>query len=579
MAELTVNSNRASWTSRQTAAQFGAIAWLRWRILLNGFRRKGGGSEMIARILIYPMLAGMALFPTVGAGILALYFTLHGKLGHLSLLLWGAFLLGIFLSLNVGRPGTTFDPNELIRFPVRLREFVAIRLFFGLLTPAIVLVTLMSLAMAIGIAIARPHLWLAALIALGVFALANMFFSRMVFAWVDRWLSTRRAREIFTVLIFVMSLGFQWINISFNPAYNHRHGAHALAQHRLLATMHLYQSAHPLLAFLPPELSTSALVAAQHGATLHFLACVLGTLLFAVFFLAVFALRMRTEFRGEVLSDVANAVGPAQSSAKRRPAIVASRPAVQPEAAALDPRPNSRISIIRTVFAKELLYVRRNTGLFYSLIVPVMMVFLFSTKYWARGHHEWVLPAAVAYALFGVVPLSYNVFGLESTGIQFYFMAPVHLRDVFIAKNLLNVLLAAVEILAVLAVLIYLTGRLDLQMVTFSLLWAAATLLSGMALGNLRSVAAPMRIEFSRAAAKQASPVSAFLGMGVLCLFAVLGAALLLLAGAFNLEWILLPSFALLLVAALVLYLFALRHVERYTLEHRESLFGTLSKT
>jgi hypothetical protein len=37
-----------------------------------------------------------------------------------------------------------------------------------------------------------------AFLALLVFAAANVLFNRMLFAWVDRWLSTRRAREIFT---------------------------------------------------------------------------------------------------------------------------------------------------------------------------------------------------------------------------------------------------------------------------------------------------------------------------------------------------------------------------------------------
>lgn len=573
MAELSASapSIRGPWTSQQTLAQFRAIAWLRWRIFVNGFRRKGGTGEIVARILIYPILAFVALFPIGGSGIAALFMTMHGQLAHISWLLWAAFVLGIFLSINLGRPGTTFNPNELIRFPVRLREFVSIRLFFGMLSPANVLVTLMALAMDVGVTIARPDLWLYALIAFGTFAVANLLFSRMVFAWVDRWLSTRRARELFTVLIFAASLGFQWVNISFNPAYN-RHGSHEQTHRRVTAMAHLYQRAHPLLAYLPPELTGSALVAAHHGAALHFLGYVFATLLFAAAFLAVFALRMRTEFRGEVLSDVANAVAPARKQKTATLAPVAT-PQTQPTATT-----NAAAATIRTVLAKELLYMRRNTGLFYSLIVPVVMVFLFATRFSARGHKEWILPAAVAYALFGVIPLSYNVFGLEGTGVQFYFMAPVRLRHVFIAKNLMNVFLAAIEIAAVLALLAYLTGHIPLRMVALSLLWATATLLTGMALGNLRSVAAPMRVEFTRAAGKQASPISAFLSMGVLLAFAALGALLFFLTRAFHVEWLLLPLFGALDLTALGLYLFALGHVESYALEHRESLFGVLLK-
>ena len=60
-----------------------------------------------------------------------------------------------------------------------------------------------------------------------MFAATNVFFSRMIFAWVDRWLSTRRAREVFTAIIFAASLGIQWANFTFNPAYNHDHRTHA----------------------------------------------------------------------------------------------------------------------------------------------------------------------------------------------------------------------------------------------------------------------------------------------------------------------------------------------------------------
>ena len=44
MAELNAPTTSAEprWSARQTRAQFAAVAWLRWRILANSFRRKGG---------------------------------------------------------------------------------------------------------------------------------------------------------------------------------------------------------------------------------------------------------------------------------------------------------------------------------------------------------------------------------------------------------------------------------------------------------------------------------------------------------------------------------------------------------
>ncbi|HLI76553.1 MAG TPA: hypothetical protein VKV02_06365, partial [Acidobacteriaceae bacterium] len=202
-------------------AQFRAIAWLRWRILANSFRRKGGAAELIGRIFLLPLFASLALLPTVMAGFFAWFVCMHGSLGQITLVFWATFGLTQLLNINTGQPSTTFDPTELIRFPMALRSYVLARLCFGLLAPANVIVSLMSAAIFVGITIDRPALWPYSLLACGSFALANVLFSRMIFAWVDRWLSTRRAREIFTALIFAASLLFQYVNVTYNPGFRH----------------------------------------------------------------------------------------------------------------------------------------------------------------------------------------------------------------------------------------------------------------------------------------------------------------------------------------------------------------------
>lgn len=571
MAELAPYAPPPRWTRRQTAGQFRAIAWLRWRMLVNSFRRKGGTAELVARILVYPIFAALALVPTLGAGVTAWYFAANDHLDHIEWLLWIAFVLGQMLSINLARPGTTFNPNELIRFPVRLRRFILIRLFFGTLSPANVVVSLIALAIAIGVMIALPGLWAYTLLALSLFALTNILFTRMVFAWVDRWLSTRRAREVFTLLIFAASIGFQWVNITFNPAYSHT--SHALSHLRLLATVHFLQRIHPFLTVLPPDLITYSLIAAHHRHIAVFLICLAGTAAFAAVFLSVFAIRMRTEYRGESLSDLANAVAapaaPSSAAAPLDPRLFAF---------AREEHMSSRSRTIWTILRKELLYIRRNTGLFYSLVVPVLMVFLFATRIALRTSNIWILPGAVAYSLLSVVPLSYNVFGLEGAGIQFYFLAPIRLRYVFLAKNMLNFLLASVEIAAITILISYLRGRPSFEMVLLCLLWGTATLLVGMTVGNRRSVNAPTRIEFSRAASKQASPVNAFLSMGILLLSALVGWSILVLSTVLRVTWALIPVFVLLLLAALAVYITGLRRIEQYTLDRRESLYSVLAK-
>lgn len=574
MAELSspLHAN-AAWSTEQAAGQFRAIAWLRWRMLINGFRRKGGTTELIGRIIVYPVLAGFLIGPTLVAGAAAWYFTSHGQLEHLNWLLWAAFILAQLFSLNVGRSGSTFNPNELIRFPMKLRRFVLIRLFFGTLSAPNILVMLVSAAIVAGVTAAQPRLFFYAVLVLGLFAATLVFFNRMIFAWVDRWLSTRRAREVFTALIFLISMGFQWVNVAMNPAYSghgHRHQSWAATHQKTVAMMHLAHRVHPMLFFLPPELATKAVIAADRGHGALYLGCLLGTGVFAAVFLVVFAMRMRTEFRGEVLSDTANAV--AAKPIARNVAVATETPVTTAV------HVNSERATVWTVLGKELIYVRRNTGLFYSLIVPALMVLLFASRSSMRGSAHWLLPAAVAYSLFSVLPTSYNVFGLEGSGIQLYFLAPVRLRDVLLAKNLINMCLAAIEILAVIVLLMYLRGQQSLEMVVLSLLWAAGALLVGMTIGNVRSITAPMRVDFTRAATKQAAPVNAFLSMGVLLAFAALGWVLYFVGETLHLRWLLVPAFAVIAGAGLLVYVFGLRRVEQIAMDHRESMYGVLSK-
>lgn len=565
-----------AWTAEQAAGQFRAIAWLRWRMLINGLRRKGGTGELIGRIIVYPFMAAFLLGPTLGAGIAAWYFTWHNELHHLNWLLWATFVLAQLFSLNVGRSGTTFNPNELIRFPMKLRRFVVIRLFFGTLSAPNILVIMVSVAIAAGVTAAQPRLFVYAVLALGTFAATLVFFNRMIFAWIDRWLSTRRAREIFTALVFLISIGFQWVNVEMNPAYSghgHRHESWAATHQKTIAMIHFAHRVHPMLGFLPPELTTTEMVAANHGHAVTYLGCLLATGVFAAVFLAVFAMRMGTEFRGEVLSDVANAVAKAPAAARSVALPVGTadlRATVQV---------NSEQGTVWAVLGKELLYVRRNTGLFYSLIVPALMVLLFASRSSMRGNTQWLLPGAVAYALFSVLPSSYNLFGLEGSGIQFYFLAPVRLRDVFLAKNLMNMSLAAIEILCVVVLLWYLRGRQSVEEVVLCLLWAMGALLVGMTIGNVRSITAPMRVDFTRAATKQAAPLNSFMSMGILLAFAALGWGMQFLGEALHMRWLLLPAFAVLAGAGLVVYLIGLRKVEEIAMDHRESMYGVLSKS
>jgi ABC-2 type transport system permease protein len=586
-AELTPET---SWTTAQTRAQFGAIARLRWRITANSFRRKGGGGELAARIITYPIFACLAFLPTVGVGAGAYWFASDGHLDHLSWLLWGTFALAQLLNIQLGQAGTTFDPTQLIRFPLSVGNYIAIRLFFGVLTPANVIASLMSFAIALGVTIAAPSLWLYAFVAMAVFAATNVLFSRMVFAWVDRWLATRRAREIFTGLIFLFSLGIQYLNFTYNPAYNHKTYSHEYNHHpssagtkKLNAFSNAYHHAHPYLRMLPPELATESVISAQQGHPFGFVDETLGDAGFAAIFLAIFALRMRSEFRGENLTDAANSVAKpkkprkiASAAASQRVPLIASPSSLAPVAGA--PRSFGINPTSAAQWGKELLYVRRNQGILFALVMPMAISIFLCIRWSSRGSASWVFPAAVAYVMTGLLQLSFNSWGLEGAGSQFYFLAPVRIRDVMFGKNLMSFALAAAEIFTMLAAITYIGQLPQINTIVATILWAGGTLLYSTAMGNQRSLASPKKIKLSATAKKQASPLSGLISLGIMLVATGIGAGVLIASLYFHLQWILVPVFAVYAGGGFFVYNRILSNIDGFANRHREELFLELCK-
>ena len=576
MAEVDNNIHRwvgdqKPWTQDQTRAQFRAIANLRWRIFINGLRRRGGKSELLGTILIIPLFFAIIILPALGVGFLAGLFVRNGDFQYIVILLWAIFLLSQLTSIQLGQAGTTFDPTQLIRFPLNFRGYAAIRVFFGLLSPGNAVSTLMSLTMAIGITVVEPRIWLYAFVTMGVYAVANIFFTRMLFIWVDRWMSTRRAREVFTALIFTFGMSAQYLNFTFNLNRHNGHLSPANAA-RLAAATHFYHRSEPFLALLPPGLTSNSIFAAHAGHPATFAAEVLGVLAFAVLFFVIFATRLYKEFRGENLSDVANAV--AKTPAKKHTA---------PTAAIVPATTSSSLhfsapSTVAAVLGKEFLTLRRNTGIFYALVAPLIMVVLFANLKAGRVSADVLFASAVAYTLMGVAPLCYNSLGLEAAGIQFFFLAPIKMRDVFIAKNLMNAGLAVVEIIVVLCAITLIGKPPSATVVIAVVLWATFTMFVSLAIGNHRSVTSPKKVDITKMAKNQTSQLSAFISIGVMLVAGGLGAGIYATAHFLHKPWIMAPAGLALAVIGFFVYRHSLATVDQLLADHRDTLSETLCK-
>ena len=120
--------------------QLAAIRYLRGRLFWNAFRRKGGKAEIVARTILFPLFAVLALIPIVGSGVLSYFiFTGQMKSTYYPWLLWAVFLIWQSLSISTKAAAPSFDLGMLIRFPLRFSTYLLIRLLFGLLdTPTVV---------------------------------------------------------------------------------------------------------------------------------------------------------------------------------------------------------------------------------------------------------------------------------------------------------------------------------------------------------------------------------------------------------------------------------------------------------
>ena len=559
------------WTAAQSRAQFAALAKLRWCIFRNAFRRKGGGGELAARIILFPILGVVAFGPIIGAGYGAFFLVSSGRIAMLPLLTWAIFALWMLVVLNIAPPGLSFDINTIIRFPLSFPRYLTARIVFGLLSASTVIGTLAIISADIGIAIANPSLAPWSTLVLASFALANIFFTRMVLVWVERWLSTRRAREIFTAFFLFASLGFQYINLNFNPGLQGRH--HRASSHLPLLRK-IFHFIQPIAAFLPPGLTASSIVRYSQSHFFAATALLFGLVLFGILFFSVYAWRMHREFRGENLSEVKQ---PNQPAARR--AAPAPHPAHIPNSVLIPTRTFGLNSTIIACLQKEFIYLRRNINQLYGFVAPVFMVFLFANRLSASGRFgNFIFPVAIAYSVLGVSILSYNALGMDGSGVQLYFMAPARMRDIFLAKNLTGFLLNLVELVVIFAVIAFVAQPPALVIALATICWLLfATFING-AVGNLRSLAAPKKIDLTKASRKQASQLSVLIALGILVACAAIGFAVLVLAGYFGRPWLMIPILLALAIAAFTFYVVVLNRLDTIALNHREALAEELCK-
>jgi ABC-2 type transport system permease protein len=558
------------------STQLLAIAWLRWRIFVNGFRRQAGSGKVaglvvsiVLRVMLWPIVALWVVGPAVGSGFLAWMAVDGHHPQRLSVLFGGIALIWQLIAINgtgIAATVSSFDPSTLLRFPLRFGRYLVLRLLLGLMTASTIVGCLALFAAAIGITVAQPSLAAAAFVVLAIFAAMNIFLSRMIAVWMERWLSTRRAREIFTALMALFFVSFQLLNFHRPLKFRHPTG-HPSA--RANSWLNFLSGTHPFLNWLPPGFATNSIFPLEHP--LARLAQFAALLAWTGLFLAAFAFRLHKQFLGEYLSEGA----PRSAPKAPRSHPPASTPA--PAAVFNQQLTTSNQQLLSPTIAaclrKEWVYLRGNTNQLIQMFTPLVFVFIFARGILAR-HPAYLLSGAVGYALLGLLGTLYNVFGADAAGVQLYLLAPVRLRDVIVAKNIASLALLLVETaLAWTIVMLLATAPITLSSQFSAAFWIVFVVFANLTLGTMRSIQAPRKIlpgQARQLRSTSTSRTSALIVLATLFGCILLQVPVALLSGYFHNPWLAVWIFAPLAAAAVAVYALMLANADRLILTHRD---------
>ncbi|HMD41191.1 MAG TPA: hypothetical protein VKH15_18030 [Candidatus Acidoferrum sp.] len=534
------------------------VAGLRRRILVNNLRRKHNQWDLIGLILV----GAFGAFLVIGVAI-AVYFGAYtfmsgGREEWIALLFWGIFLFWQLFPVFTAGFGAGFEFRTLLRFPFNLRAFYLIGLAYGLADFAALAGMCWLLALTLGATVANPGLLPTALIVCALFLLMNLTLERLIGSWLERILARRRTREIFFALFILLVVSVQLIS----PLLQ-RYGRTAQPWVRQVL---------PYLAVFPPSLAGRAVAGAAHIHPSDTLLGEAGVLLYVLVFSAFLWMRFATEYRGEELSETA-----APARAVLRPV---SRVAEQSDALRLlGPQ-------VAAVVRKEFRYLTRNSFAFFLLVMPLVLVLVFSTQF--AGKHPTAIkhppsidlffPGMMGYLILILMSPAYNCFAFDGKGIQAYFMSPLSFREVFLGKNLMQAAICLFELALSMVAFFYVVGRPSLP-VLFATFAAVIFAISGqLTIANWSSLNFPRKLNFGQMRGQRQSGMAALVSLGAQVLMAGISAPILFLSRWTGNPWLPVEVFAFLAAAAAVGYASSLDPLAALAEKKKETLIEALSK-
>src|SRR5215469_15576577 len=525
--------------------QIRLVAGVRWQILTNSLRRKNSRWDLIGMAWV-ALFAGLIV---VGLSV-AFYvggheFIAKGHAGSIALLYWAIFVWWQVFPMFVAGFGSNFEFASLLRFPLSLRAFYLLGLGYGLADFGAVSSILWILSMIAGAASARAAV-----------VLVNVTIERLVGSWLEKILAKRRSREVF-VGLFILSM----VSLNFLSPLLQRYAESA--RPRIVEML-------PYIFWLPGSLAGNAVGAAATQNHRAVLPSVAGLLVWLVVTSGLLWQRFETQYRGEQISEA-----PAPKAAKKRERKLTSAGEL----------PRFLSSQAAVVVVKEFRYLTRNGFAFLTLVIPPIMVMLFTMQFGPRSmlkehalSREAFFPGMMAYLILILLSPAYNAFAYEGKGIQSYFMAPVRFQDVLVGKNLFLVGMVVFELILTLGLLTWRVGWPGTPMFTATIMAGSFAVAGQLTIANWSSLSFPKKMEIGKMKGQRNSGVAVWTAFGVqIVLGGICG--LILMAGKwFGNIWIPVVAFAGLTVAALGGYVALLPAMNRLAERKKELLIETLCR-
>ena len=412
--------------------------------------------------------------------------------------------------------------------------------------------------MTAGATAAIPGILPAMLLIVTVFVLFNVTLERLIGSWLEKLLSRRRTREIFLGL-FVLSM----ISLNFVNPLLQRYGAEARPfVMRLL----------PYLVLFPPSLAGRAVAEISQLHPAGFLLASGGLLLYLLLFSAFLWRRFAAQYRGEELSESAAPVRAMVRTIAKTEQGADGLGLLSPQVAA--------------VVRKEFRYLTRNGFAFLTLLMPPLLVLVFSSQF--AGRHptvsgkavsaEMFFPGMMAYLILILMAPAYNSFAYEGRGIQTYFTAPLRFSDVFLGKNLVLVAVLTLEIGLSMAMLAWRVGVPSAPRLVATIAAIVFTIAGQLTVANWSSLSFPRKLEFGRMRGQRQSGMAVLVAFGSQILTGAISAVILLAGRWTGNPWLPVEAFAFLAAAAMGGYVASLAALTKLAEKKRETLIEALCR-